>query len=79
MAFMWYPGQDVDFMSRLSKVEKATKILFKLLSIDENKLDKILSFSELEQENQSLNERISDLEEDLISLNEEITKLHSKM
>jgi hypothetical protein len=60
MAVLWIPGQDVDFLERLTRVEKR-------LSAHAEKRG-ALTNDELEAENEELRIRIDSLEEDVIRL-----------
>jgi uncharacterized protein YaaN involved in tellurite resistance len=75
MSFLWYPGQDVDFLERLQKVEKEVR---KILS-SERLSGKHLTADDLETENEELRTRIDDLEEMVITLSQELSDLEEKI
>lgn len=66
MAFLWYPGQDPDFMRRLERIEKfLAKERPAQVQIPDGENQ---SVAELEAENAELRIRIDSLEEDVINL-----------
>jgi len=76
MGMIWYPGQDVDFMERLAKIER----LF--ASINQGTLGtstEPYSVGELEAENKELRTRVDDLEELVITLSEEVGQLGDRV
>ena len=71
MAFLWYPGQDPDFMRRLERVER---FLAKERSVSPVNKDS-QTLIELESENAELRIRIDSLEEDLINFHDALSRL----
>lgn len=76
MGMLWYPGQDVDFLTRLANVEKAVRAL----TVDQSSFGEYdenspYSITELEAENAELRIRVDDLEELVIALGQEIEDL----
>ena len=88
MAMIWYPGQDVDFTGRLSRIEDQMRNLTKKMDhlkvyINETDMTTGPIFSQpgslrdlvvetLEKENSDLRMRIDDLEENVLCLIQEI-------
>jgi hypothetical protein len=75
MGLLWLPGQDVDFLERLTRLERLVDkmIKHKFLSVDS------LSSIELEAESVELRTRLDDLEENIIQMVEEISVLGEKV
>lgn len=74
MAMLWYPGQDVDFLGRLDRIEK----MLNRSNITPD-LTTPYSVDELEAENKELRMRIDDLEEIVLTLSEEVGRLESRI
>lgn len=75
MSFLWYPGQDVDFLERLQKVEREIR---KIVSSKQSSIEP-LTADDLETENEELRTRIDDLEEMVITLTQELSDLEEKI
>lgn len=74
MAVLWYPGQDVDFLARLAKVEKLLERLI------QDRASTMLSVTPTDDTGDSdLRLRVDDLEEIVLSLGEEIASLGEKL
>lgn len=74
MAMLWYPGQDVDFLSRLERLEKLVeKILNAKYGLDP------LTSVELEEENNELRTRLDDLEENVIQVVANMSQLEERV
>lgn len=75
MAVLWHPGQDVDFLARLEKVEK---LLERLLS--DRARSAMLAVTPTDDSGDSdLRVRLDDLEEIVLNLGEEIASLEERL
>lgn len=80
MGMLWYPGQDVDFMSRLEKLERFAKQASSYQSkISDNSDNHPYTVGELEAENRELRIRVDDLEELVIALSEEMARISDRV
>jgi predicted RNase H-like nuclease (RuvC/YqgF family) len=80
MGMLWYPGQDVDFMSRLERLERFAKQASSYQSkISDNTDNHPYTVDELEAENKELRMRVDDLEELVITLSEEMSRLSERI
>ena len=79
MGMLWYPGQDVDFLGRLDKVEKALKAIKPEYFTQSINSQSPYTITELEAENAELRLRVDDLEELVITLSEELGVLQARV
>lgn len=79
MDMLWYPGQDVDFLGRMDRVEKAISELFRNRYTDAEDINSPYSVTELEAENKELRMRVDDLEELVIDLTQQIGDLQESV
>lgn len=75
MGLLWLPGQDVDFLERLSRLER---LVDKLLKQKFSNVDPLSSI-ELEAESVELRTRLDDLEENVIQMVENMSALEEKV
>jgi septal ring factor EnvC (AmiA/AmiB activator) len=73
MAMLWYPGQDVDFITRLGRLESEVRRLTSSSTVDDD------TKQTLAQENSDLRMRIDDLEESIIQLTDHIAELQTRL
>ena len=71
MAVLWYPGQDVDFLARLKKIEEQLDLLNEVVQTKNNSY----TVTELVEENAALQRQILDLEEIVLNISEKIGEL----
>lgn len=73
MAMLWYPGQDVDFIARLGRLETEIRRLTASSIVDDD------TKQCLEHENADLRIRIDDLEESILQLTDHIAELQTRL
>jgi len=75
MGLLWLPNQDVDFLERLTRLER---LVDKLLKHKFSSFDPLSSI-ELEAESVELRTRLDDLEENVIQMVENLSVLEEKV